>query len=230
MPTSVPLLQIACQQQKLPEHYMHHSFHTYPMLLERTASLEHSSLNPRLCGRRKVACEQDYSHALQYTQKIKANRSHCFSPMPQSYENCKLHPRSHFLQFSEEEQSFLVCHLWWTQAPDSYICHVHHTEANCHSSENNYNGRKMWDTDVCLLRMSCNQSSRHAVKRPRNSRHKWSSRAPMSKKAPWLNADCYCQRDGSSVFQIVWTFMGHGLHLHVMLQVPLVHATTEHLK
>ena len=45
---------------------------------------------------------------------------------------------SHFRQWSEEEQFFLVHHLGRTPPPDSCTCRAHHTEANHHSSEGNY--------------------------------------------------------------------------------------------
>ena len=55
---------------------------------------------------------------------------------------------SHFQQWSEEEQSFLVCHLGWTPPPDSCICCAHHTEANRHSSEGNYIPKRRKDSVV----------------------------------------------------------------------------------
>ena len=57
---------------------------------------------------------------------------------------------SHFRQWSEEEQSFIVCHLGRTPAPDNCICCTHHTESNHLSSEGNYIPK--WKKDSVLVK------------------------------------------------------------------------------
>ena len=62
---------------------------------------------------------------------------------------------SHFQQWSEDEQSFLIFHLGQKPAPDSCICRAHHTEANRHSSEGNYIPKWKKDSVVVKCDTTC---------------------------------------------------------------------------